>query len=278
MSKSPIVAVCLVLAAACAAEDVPTAGYGAAITQKATYLAAGDSIPFGFDPLVLPPTSDAVFAGYPEVISDFADRPHVNTACPGETSGSYLAATARDNGCRLFRLELEWDLHARIKTTQNDLVQGYLATHSGVSLVTYAIGINDLLLLATDCAGESSCIAGGLPAVLGEVGANFATALATMRATYAGQIVVPTYYSSNYADARGTAAIAYLNQVLATVAPAFGAQVVDVFSAFYFASMPYGGSPCAAGLLIRKPDGSCDTHPSPAGDALIAQTILQVAN
>ena len=42
-------------------------------------------------------------------------------------------------------------------------------------------------------------------------------------------------------------------------------------------SAAFGGSPCAAGLLIKLPDGTCNIHPSPAGHLLLAQAIEDVA-
>ena len=64
--------------------------------------------------------------------------------------------------------------------------------------------------------------------------------------------------------------------MLATVAGVFGVQVADAFTAFGAASLPAGGSACAAGLLIPLPGGVCDIHPSAAGQALIAQTVLEL--
>ena len=42
-------------------------------------------------------------------------------------------------------------------------------------------------------------------------------------------------------------------------------------------SSGFGGEACAAGLLIKLPDGTCDIHPSPAGHLLLAQAIEDVA-
>jgi hypothetical protein len=42
-------------------------------------------------------------------------------------------------------------------------------------------------------------------------------------------------------------------------------------------SLDVRGSPCAAGLLIKLPDGTCNIHPSPAGHLLLAQAIEDVA-
>jgi len=67
-----------------------------------------------------------------------------------------------------------------------------------------------------------------------------------------------------------------LNSVIASVTVAFGGQVADGFAAFEGPSMAAGGSPCAAGLLIKLPDGTCNIHPSPAGHLLLAQAIEEV--
>ena len=53
-------------------------------------------------------------------------------------------------------------------------------------------------------------------------------------------------------------------------------KVADGFAAFAGPSAAFGGSPCAAGLLIKLPDGTCNIHPSPAGHLLLAQAIENV--
>jgi hypothetical protein len=53
--------------------------------------------------------------------------------------------------------------------------------------------------------------------------------------------------------------------------------VADGFAAFEGPSAAFGGSACAAGLLIKLPDGTCNIHPSPAGHLLLAQAIEDVA-
>lgn len=68
-----------------------------------------------------------------------------------------------------------------------------------------------------------------------------------------------------------------LNKVIASVTEDFGGKVADGFTAFLKGSAAFGGSPCAAGLLIELPDHSCNIHPSPAGHLLLAQAIEDVA-
>src|ERR1019366_6140694 len=73
-----------------------------------TYLALGDSIPFGLNALLLPPYSlvpptPAAFTGYPEVVAKaehlLESSKEVNASCPGETSGSFLSTAEADYGC-----------------------------------------------------------------------------------------------------------------------------------------------------------------------------------
>src|SRR5262245_280443 len=73
-----------------------------------TYLALGDSVPFGMNILLLPPYSAQLptpdkFIGYPEFVAAadhlLASKKEVNASCPGETSRSFLDINAVDNGC-----------------------------------------------------------------------------------------------------------------------------------------------------------------------------------
>src|SRR5215471_21762585 len=73
-----------------------------------TYLALGDSVPFGLNITLLPPFSQklptpAEFVGYPEPVAAsehlLQSKQEVNASCPGETSGSFLNASMPDNGC-----------------------------------------------------------------------------------------------------------------------------------------------------------------------------------
>lgn len=92
-----------------------------------------------------------------------------------------------------------------------------------------------------------------------------------------GRLVALTYYVLDYTDREQIAVVGALNAVVSEVTLAQPAgRVADGFGAFAAASAPFGGSPCAAGLLIRRPDNLCDIHPSLAGQALLALTIRSV--
>src|SRR5450759_209316 len=60
-----------------------------------TYLALGDSIPFGMNALLLPPYSKQT----PTPDHLVQSKKEVNASCPGETSGSFLFAGSPDLGC-----------------------------------------------------------------------------------------------------------------------------------------------------------------------------------
>src|SRR5262245_19694190 len=69
-----------------------------------TYLALGDSVPFGMDVTLLPPYSSRVpqpsdFVGYPEIAAAAMRVSELNASCPGETSGSFLDTSVLDFGC-----------------------------------------------------------------------------------------------------------------------------------------------------------------------------------
>ena len=72
-----------------------------------TYLALGDSVPFGMNATLIPPYSSAIptaseFIGYPETVAaarGLKSNQEMNISCPGETSGSFLNTAVPDNGC-----------------------------------------------------------------------------------------------------------------------------------------------------------------------------------
>lgn len=96
-------------------------------------------------------------------------------------------------------------------------------------------------------------------------------------ARYHGLLVVLTYYSLSYSDPAQVAGAEALNSAIASVTEKFGGKVADGFAAFEGPSAAFGGSPCAAGLLIKLPNGTCNIHPSPAGHLLLARAIEDVA-
>jgi lysophospholipase L1-like esterase len=241
------------------------------------YLALGDSVVFGFiNNAGFEYVNPANFIGFPDYAGRALKLTDFDAACPGETTGSFLSASAPDNGCRFFRSQAP--LHVPYAGTQSSLALTFLATHRQTRLVTVMLGANDVFLLDMACAGDSTCIAQGLPQVLATISANMATILGQIRGTgYKGVIIVENYYSLDYSDATGTEGTVLLNQAVTAPAAAFGAVVADVFTAFQSAaSNPFAaGNTCKAGLLNASTTNqfTCDVHPSQSGQQLIAQAV-----
>jgi lysophospholipase L1-like esterase len=260
-------------------------GGTAAAQDRRDALVLGDSVAFGYIASVgfeYFYTDADNFIGFANDLGRRLDLDVVNASCPGETTGSFLSATAPDNGCRAYRGL--FPLHVDYKSTQLEFATQYLRRHREVRLVTLILGANDGFLLEASCASNSTpalvaaCIAAGAPALLNTVATNTAKILGDLRATgYGGTIVVANYYSLDYSDAAGTALTADLNAAIAAPTQAYGAVVADVFTAFKtIASKPaFGGKTCNTGLL--NPDVVnqfvCNIHPAQTGHRLIAKTI-----
>ena len=246
--------------------------------QSIPYLALGDSLPYGWDPVNPPgPAADPSFHyGYPETLAARSFFEVTNASCPGETSGHFLTLVAADNGCSFVRdnvgLKVDW-----AGGSQLDFALSFLAANPDTGLVTIQLGANDLFLCQQ---GEGGCTPGEFVAVLGSVGANVATAVGTMRfAAYAGPIVLVGYYALDYADPTQVAISQASADVLHQVAGAFdGVEVADGFEAFEQASRRAGGDPCAAELLLPTGPGTCDIHTSPRGDRVMAQAVHRAAD
>jgi lysophospholipase L1-like esterase len=242
----------------------------ASANDEAGYLALGDSVAFGFSPLVSPTDTDA-YVGYPEVLSKHV----VNAACSGETSGSLIAGPP-DNGCGSFRSHAP--LHVSYTGTQLAFAVAYIRAHPETQLVTIDIGGNDLFVLLATCGTSSSCFAAGFPALLSTLASHLVTIYASLRAAgFTGHLVALTYYLTNYNDPNQLGALGAINQVVATVTTAFGGRVADGFGAFQAAAAEAGGDSCLAGLLIRLPTGRCDIHPSKTGQKILAEAIEDVS-
>ncbi len=258
----------------------------ASATQPAgspnNYLALGDSIVFGYITEAgydyYYPTN---FVGYGDWDSLALGLNLANGGCPGETTGSFLSRTAPDNGCRAYRALFPLHvIYPSVNATQLTYATTYLKQHTSVALVTIQLGANDILLLEEQCNNDPTCIANGAPQVFATAEANMTTSLAALRATgYSGPIIVLNYYSPDYSNQFDTEITEGLNQAITAPAPAYGAVVADVFSAFEAASSnPFaGGQTCVAGLLApANPQTSpptCDDHPSQYGHKLMAQVV-----
>jgi lysophospholipase L1-like esterase len=248
-----------------------------------TYLALGDSVAFGYVPpnaVPAPNYPDAhSFVGYPEFLAQQLNERVSNASCPGETTASMLVVGAQSNGCENslgspVGYSTLYPLHVQYQGTQMDYALHYLAAHNHTRLITINIGANDAFLCQETTADH--CTSGAeLFGVANEIAGNLTTILHDLRvvAGYSGPIVALTYYSLSYSDPAQIAGAQFLNSVIAGVTTAFGGTVANGFAAFQGPSAAFGGDPCAAGLLIKLPDGTCNIHPSPAGAQLLATAI-----
>jgi GDSL-like lipase/acylhydrolase family protein len=270
------------LAPALPAAAAPLHGAGG----NGTYLALGDSVAFGYVPpdAVSPPDyfDPSSFVGYPEDVAQALHLRVSNASCPGETTASFFVPGAQSNGCENspgspIGYRTEYPLHVRYAGTQMLYALRYLATHRNTRLVTIDIGANDVFLCQETTADKCASPA-ELQAVLKKIEVNLAVIYALIRdvARYHGPLVALTYYSLSYSDPTQVAGTEALNSAIASVTEKFGGKVADGFAAFEWPSLAAGGTPCAAGLLIKVSEGGCNIHPSPAGHQLLAQAIEDV--
>lgn len=257
-----------------------------ATSEGHSYLALGDSVPFGFNPNPALWSNAANFTGYPEIVAQQLNIEDVNATCPGEATGGFLSLTGTDNVCRPYRFVLGEPLHVKYAGTQMAFALAYLRSHHNTRLVTLTLGANDFFHLQNVCKAEfpddllsqGLCVLDGLPAVLGTMTANLNTILGGIRSTgYTGLIVAVTYYSLNYPDTSGAD---LLNGPMVAAANAHGAFIASGVEAWRTtATTAGGGSTCAAGLRLPPfpPDPGtfgCDVHPTLLGATLLADAVV----
>lgn len=277
---------CVVLTSSCSSDDGSSDAASSSSTPTAAeesggaYLALGDSVPFGYRGGATAEFSDEDnFIGYPELLGEELGLEVLNASCPGETTASFLDATAQSNGCQNtlqsdFGYRKAYPVHVQYQgfdQSQMNFAVRTLQENDDVELVTVQIGANDLFVCQqtspTRCSDPAE-----LQTLAQTVQTNLATILSTLRgeAGYDGQIVVVTYYALNYADALGQATGA-LGSGLAQVAAAHDADVADGYQAFQAPAGAAGGDSIAAGLVLPN-----DVHPTEQGQQLLADAVAAV--
>ncbi len=250
--------------------------------HNSLYLATGDSVPFGYNPLLLGSPASA-FVGYPDVVAKSLELDLTNSSCPGEASGGYIVLGGADNGCQTYRAA-GLPLHVSYSTSQLDFVVSFLGSHRQTGLVTITIGANDLFLLEDSCLPITAptfvpCVEAGLPALLVTLGDNLDKIYGKIRSVYHRDLVALTYYALNYKDKVGVGIISSINAVIAAHTRAFHGKVASGFNAFKKASAHFAGNTCAAGLRIVLPapvnGDPCDVHPTFKGHNVLALAVLQ---
>jgi lysophospholipase L1-like esterase len=253
------------------------------------YLALGDSAAFGYRPNAPGGYDDAGdFVGYPTLLAEDRGLRVRDLSCPGETTASFLDVDA-PNLCtnyvgagregRGYRERAP--LHSDYDGAQLDAALETLEDEPGIELVTLQLGANDLVVCAAlrECATPE-----GVTRAADRTRENIETVLDALRdeGGYDGTIVVVNYgayqYERDDRQLTGTeelelAAIEEFNAAIAEAAAAHDALLADTFEAFRVASQAEGhrGNVRSAGLVY--PD---DTHPTAAGQRLIARTVQQL--
>ena len=268
----------------------PTINTHTPVTRGSTYLALGDSVPFGYEEAsVVPPPNYAdasSFTGYPELLGSGLHIKVVNAACPGETSSSFIDQTAQSNGCENtpgkgnVGYRTLHPLHVSYSGSQLSFAVNYLRKHHDVRLVSLMIGANDGLVCQETTADHCASLT-ELAGVLATVSKNVKTIVSALRnqAHYRGQLAIVNYYSLDYSSPSATAQIAALDQAVDTAAAPFHVQVADGFGEFQAGAAHSGGSTCDAGLLTQLVNAStkCGIHPSYAGQSLLTLAVEKVS-
>jgi hypothetical protein len=206
-----------------------------------------------------------------------------NAGCPGETSSSLINASAISNGCEntlgktAGSYRRLYPLHVSYKGSQLAFALSYLRTHRNVTLVSLLIGANDYFV-CTETTKDGCASNAEKQAVLGKIAGNVRVILSAIRnkAHYEGQLAIVNYYSLNYSSAATNALSLSLNRTVDGAAKPYHVVIADSYGEFKTATLRYGGSLCAAGLItnLGKP-GDCGIHPTYAGQALLAQALLK---
>jgi lysophospholipase L1-like esterase len=242
------------------------------------YLALGDSVAFGYSPLV-DPRNAANFTGYPEIVAQRLNIEDVNASCSGEATGGFIDPQGLDNSCRGYRAA--FPLHVSYTGTQLAFAVSYLKANPRTRLVTINLDANDLFRLtsgpSTDFWPPSTCYKPDLALYFQTCAVqNLQTIFASLRGTgYKGLIVAMTYYSLDYTIPLDLFTSSLLNTAMTTAAAASSdILIASGFDAWKPVAAAFGGSSCAAGLLIPV-SGGCNIHPSPKGRDLLAAAIVQ---
>ena len=245
------------------------------------YLALGDSVTFGFSPL-LNPSKASNFIGYPDIVAQRLNVEDVNPACSGEATGSFISLTGLDNVCRPYRAA--FPLHVNYTGTQLQFAVSFLKSNPRTRLVTFMLDANDFFRVNDGTPGPppwppTGCYTPNLVLYFSTCAVqNMTTIFKAIRDTgYDGLLVVLTYYALDYSSAAGLFVTqGLLNQAMLTAAAPFHVVVAHGFEALQTAATPFGGDSCKAGLLIvlNPSPLACDVHPTPKGRDLLAGAVI----
>ncbi|HUS28676.1 MAG TPA: SGNH/GDSL hydrolase family protein [Kofleriaceae bacterium] len=252
--------VCLPVVAGCASAA------SSGVDEPPQYLALGDSVAFGYDPR----TDHSTDSGYAELLAANQQIALTNASCPGEASGGFIAPDGNDNHCR--ENKQAYSLHVKYTGTQLAFAIDFLRDHPNTELVTIDLGGNDVGKLNATCAGALPCILGGIVTTLEEYDRNMQYIFGELRKVYDGPLLGIGIYNPYPGDSTAEWGLGKLNTLLAAQLRTYDGTFVDGLAAFAAVS----ADPCADGLLIKMPDGTCDIHPSPKGHEILAAAVQNV--
>jgi lysophospholipase L1-like esterase len=242
-------------------------------SEHATYLALGDSITFGYSPLLEDPWIPARFVGYPEIIGQRRDFTVTNLGCPGQTAQALVSLTAIDNGCfdaRRFARRAGFQLlHADYRGTQLHAALDAVRSAEPPAVISVQGGGNEVSI-CLEAARPGACIASALP----KVTQSLRQVVDRLRAGgYRGRLVLVGYHLVPGLEAP----LAQLNAAIIRAARQTQVPFADSATRFERYARQHHGDLCSTGLLVGLPDGSCDLHPSRTGQRLYADAVLAAA-
>ncbi|HTR70935.1 MAG TPA: SGNH/GDSL hydrolase family protein [Mycobacteriales bacterium] len=266
------------------------------VVAGSRYLALGDSVVFGYreSNSIPAPKSYAnakKFVGFPEDVAANLGLKLTNAACPGETTASFLNTKAQSNGCENTfdknasgpvpgGYRTAYPLHAKYKSSSQSqlaFAEAYLKAHPNTRLVTLMIGANDGFICLAET--SDSCI-NEIGTVTSTITKNATKIFKGIRDTahYTGQLVVVSYYSTDYSQALDNLESQEVTNAVTAAGKGYHVTVADGYGQFEKAAKQAGGDTCAAQLLTALSGadaGTCGVHPSVAGQALLAQAVEQ---
>jgi lysophospholipase L1-like esterase len=204
----------------------------------------------------------------------------VNAACPGETSASFVNASAQSNGCESSLgggpgYRSRSPLHVGYRGSQLAFSVSYLKRNRKVRLVSLMLGANDIFL-CQKTTSDGCLSASDQQAVFSTISRNVRTIVSAIRkkARYRGQIVIVNYYSLNYANSLFNTISLGINAAMDSAAMPFKVQIANGYGQLQAATTIFGGNTCTAGLLTKLSTGGCGVHPTRAGQALLGQAVV----
>jgi lysophospholipase L1-like esterase len=251
------------------------AGASRADVVEGRYLALGDSLAFGYSPLLEDPWIPERFVGYPEIIEQQTGLATTNLACPGQTAQALISRSAIDDGCFDFR---DWArdagiavLHTDYLGTQLDAALEAVRSDTPPSLISIQGGGNEFRICAFDDPDTEQCLRDVLPSVT----ASLRQAATQLRAAgYRGRVVLVGYQLLPGFEPQ----LRRLNRAIKIAARRPHVVFADVARPFDRYARRHHGDICTTGLLIVLPDGSCDIHPTPTGQRLFADAVLEAGH